>query len=476
MPSDLPAASRVRARAVGLLTRRPSWGAVIGVVVAGAGFVLGARPLRDNSFLTHLATGRLILDTGSVPSHDPYTLTAGGEPWVVQSWLVSVAYATVEALGGLTAVRVLGGLLVALVVVIGWRLLRSADSLVPRLALMALFLVVCAQSWAERPLMVGLVAFGVVMLCVEERWDPRWLAPLGWVWANSHGSHPLGVAYLLLLIAGARLDRCDDRHERRALGWLVVGVLLGVVGPLGVEVLRFPVRLLTRREVLSGVIEWRAPTYDELGQQAFVVALVLTVLALVRRPSYRRALVAAAFAAAAITSLRNVPVAMLVVLPVLADAVGEVGSLRSSIRPAIGRFAVVSLAALAVLVGVLRVQSEPLDLRAYPIEPLARWEQEGRPGLLVTEDFVGNLQTFVYGADAASFYDDRFDMFPDDLTEQYRAVAAAGPRSRSTLDALGADAVLWERRDPIVSVLLADPAWRADLIDDRWVLLRRRAG
>ena len=75
---------------------QPTLGGALGVLFVGAGAAIGLRSLADNSFLTHLATGRLILDSGSVPSHDPYTFTAAGEPWTVQSWLASLLYAVAE--------------------------------------------------------------------------------------------------------------------------------------------------------------------------------------------------------------------------------------------------------------------------------------------------------------------------------------------------------------------------------------------
>lgn len=475
MPSERSApSSSDRTAASGGLTRRPSWGAILGLVVFGAGFLLGARPLRDNSFLTHLATGRVILATGSVPGHDPYTATATGEPWVVQSWLVSVLYATAEALGGLDLVRVVAALMTGTVAIIAWRLLRPVDSLVARLALIALFFVVCAQSWAERPLMVGLICLGIVALAAEEGWDPRWLVPLGWIWANSHGSHPLGIAYLVVLIVGTHLDGADSRSERRALGWLALGIVLGVVGPLGLRVLLFPVELLSRRDVLSGVVEWRAPTFESVGQQAFLAFLALAIVLLVRKASFRHGLVLAVFGVAAVMSLRNLPVAALVLLPGMAAAVPELGALRTSSRPRIARPAMALAAVGLLLGGGVRLQMEPLALHAYPVDALARWHQEGRPGLLVTKEVVDNLQTFVYGPAASSFYDDRFDMFPDELTSQYRVIASGGSRVRTTLAELDVDAVLWERSSPIVGVLVADPDWHPVHLDERWALLCRR--
>jgi len=475
MPSERSApSSSDRTAASGGLTRRPSWGAILGLVVFGAGFLLGARPLRDNSFLTHLATGRVILATGSVPGHDPYTATATGEPWVVQSWLVSVLYATAEALGGLDLVRVVTGLMTGAVALISWRLLRPVDSLIARLALITLVFLVCAESWAERPLMVGLICLGVVALTVEEGWNPRWLLPVGWVWANTHGSHPLGIAYLVVVILGARLDRSDSDADRNALRWLASGVVLGAIGPLGFKVLRFPIDLLSRREVLAGVVEWRAPTFESIGQRAFLVLLALAIVLLVREATYRRGLVLAVFGIAAVMSLRNLPVAALVLLPGLAKAVPEVGALRVSATPRIGRPAMVVIALGLLAASGARLGSESIALHGYPVDALARWEQEGRPTLLLTRDTVGNLQTYIYGPAAASFYDDRFDMFPDRLTAQHRALISGSNRAMAVLRELDADAVLWERTTPLATSLTADPEWRPVQVHDRWVLLCRR--
>ena len=222
----------------------PTWGGVIGLFVVTAGWLIGLRPLADNSFLTHLATGRLILDTGSVPGHDPYTFTAAGEPWVVQSWLVSVLYATAESLGGLGAVRIVVGLLAALLTGLGWRLLRPADGVVPRLAAAALFVGVGASLWAERPLMVGLVCLAFVLLALEQGLDPRWLLPMGWLWVNSHGSFPLGVLLVVLSALGRRLEGESAAVEWRALAVVPSRRPARCGGSLGWEVLVFPLELL----------------------------------------------------------------------------------------------------------------------------------------------------------------------------------------------------------------------------------------
>ncbi|MGH9085232.1 MAG: hypothetical protein ACRDYW_07235 [Acidimicrobiales bacterium] len=457
--------------------RRPSLGTAIGACVVAAGWLIGLRSLTDNSFFSHLATGRVILDTGRVPSADAYTFTAHGEPWVVQSWLASWLYATVEAIAGASGLRLLVGLVMAALVALAWRLTRGAESLLGRLALVGVCIGVGAGLWGERPFMFGLLALACTMLAADGELDPRFLVPIAWCWVNVHGSFPLGVAYLVVVAAGRRLDGGSVRAERAALSWLVGGVLLGAVGPLGPKVLLFPVELLGRQDVLRNVVEWRSPTFDSLSQRLFLLQLVVAILLLVRRPTYRQGLVLAVFGAAALLSARNVAVASLAILPGMAVALPAVGTLRSTMRSAIAMPVLVAGVALALLGGMARLDRSDYDLGKYPVGAVAYVEGRGLDldrHRLAAADLVGNLLGLVHGPAGLVFYDDRFDMFPDQVTDDHLTLVQAGPGARAVLDRHEIDLVLWDRDGGLSQRLLVDPAWRSLYADDGWLLLCRR--
>lgn len=447
-------------------------------MVAGA-IAVGMRPLSDNSFLTHLATGRLILDRGSVPSTDPYTFTALGESWVVQSWFASWLYATVEALAGAPGLRLLMGMVAAALVAVAWRLTRPAVSVVVRLGLGVLFVGVGAGLWAERPLMLGLLGLAAVVLAAEGALDPRWLVPVGWLWVNVHGSFPLGLAYLVVVLIGSRLDGGGwAGAERRSLGWSALGMVLGAVGPLGPRVLVFPVELLQRQDVLSNVIEWRAPTFDSFSQRAFLVQLAVAIVLLVRRPSYRAGLVVSVFAAAALLGARNLPVASLVLLPVMASAAPEWGTLRCATRSSLARLVAVTGLAACVLLALVRLDQRDYELRGYPVDALAFLAEAGvdldHGDHLATQDVVGNLLEAVYGPRGLVFYDDRFDMFPDQVSAAHLALVRASPGVDDQLAELDVDLVVWDREAPMGQRLIVDPAWRVLFTDEQAVVACRR--
>jgi hypothetical protein len=456
---------------------RPTLGGALGVLFVTAGVAVGMRSLADNSFLTHLATGRLILDTGSVPSHDPYTFTAAGEPWVVQSWLASVLYASVERLAGLDGVRVLMGCLAGLLAGLSWSLLRPASGVVGRLAVGAMTLAVGAGLWTERPYILGLIAFAFVALAAEGRLSPVWLLPIGWAWVNVHGSFPLGIVYLVLVGVGTRLDGGSPSTELRCLRWVVPGMLAGAVGPLGPGVLLFPLHLLGRQDLLANVIEWQAPAFTSASERAFLLQVMTAVVLLARRPAYRGALVVAVFTAAALLGSRNVVVASLALLPTMAVGLRGLGSLSSDDRPGYARPLAAVGVAVAVLAIVGRLALAPLELGKYPVDAVAYLEERHVDLVdhhLAAPDFVGNFLEYVYGARGQVFYDDRFDMFPQPASEAALALARVESDVFDRLAQYDVELIAMPHSSPMALVLALEPGWRTVYTDEDWMLACRR--
>jgi hypothetical protein len=90
-------------------------------VFALFGWGVGIERLSDNSFFWHLRTGRYILDHG-IPHTDIYSYTAPGVKWVAQSWLAEVLYGGLDRAFGPFGIRVLGGIVGALIGVLAFRL------------------------------------------------------------------------------------------------------------------------------------------------------------------------------------------------------------------------------------------------------------------------------------------------------------------------------------------------------------------
>jgi hypothetical protein len=454
----------------------PSLAGVLGWGLALFGFVVGCRPFADNSLFTHLATGRLILDEG-IPRTDPYSFTAPGEPWVVQSWLVSAVYGAVERVGGLGGVRVLAGFLLGALLALTWRLTAPAGSLLPRMGLLAVAMVAAAPFWVPRPLLLGLVLLAALLVVVTEEHDPRWLVPIMWVWVNSHGSFVLGVLAVATLAVGCWVDGHRERTVWRPLAWCVGGTLLGAVNPLGPVLLAFPVHVLGRMEILARVLEWRSPDFATVYARAFLVEVAAAVLLLVRRPSYRFAVPLVVFTAVALQGQRSIAQSSLVILAVSAPALAGLGSLDGRRRSPLFAGAAVVFAAIA-LIAASAVLTEPdVDLRSYPTDGLAWLDQHGQlttAARVAHEDTAGNLLELLRGTDGRVFFDDRYDMYPLPVSRDYLEIHDGLPRWQQALDDHDVRYLLWPRPSPLAGLVTSSRQWHVVYQDPGYLVACRR--
>lgn len=449
-------------------------------------------PLNDNSFFTHLATGRIILDEGRVPSTDPYTFTAAGEPWTVQSWLASVIYAGAEQLGGDVGLRLLVLAIFLVATAVLWRLTRPAQSIVARLLIVTASLFVVTDLWSERPYMAGVIGLGIVWLAMEGAIRPWLLVPLLWVWANAHGSFPLAIVLAASLAGGAWMDRrWGDRttpHDqweneaethRRVLIALVVGTVVAAVSPLGARLLLFPFTALSRSDVFAEIVEWRSPTFTSFAERAFLAFALAVVVLLTRQRSWRLTIPTVVFVGAAIFAQRNVVLATIVLVAVGARSVPRIGTLTARTRPSAGPVLSALLTGLLALVSLAALVAPLTGLGGYPARALG-WLGPAGEGLddhstrVATQLSTGNLLEVLDGPTGAVFVDDRVDMLPTDVFEGYLRLSRGEPGWQQVLDDYGIDVVVWERSEPAGSLIATSTEWRVGYTDTSWVVACRR--
>lgn len=460
-----------------------SLGSIVYLLALAWTAAIASYPLNDNSFLTHLATGRLILDEGSVPSTDPYTFTARGEDWTVQSWLASVAYAGFERLAGDFGLRLLILTVFVVAVTLLWKLSAPAHSIITRLLIMALGLFVATDLWSERPYMVGVIGLSVVWLALQDRVRPWLLVPLLWLWTNSHGSFPLAVALCAAVVLGSVLDRRSagqamqvPRQEARTSGAVLLGIVLGAIGPLRTEVWLFPLTAMTKSRVFVEIIEWRPPSYQSVAELAFLVLVILVMVLLTRcRPSsWRLVLPAVVFTTAGLFAQRNIVMAAMVLIAVAALTIPDVGTLRGADRPALGRPVAAMLGVLVLLLCGLSLLTPVDGFGGYPARALSFLEAADVEGRLATDMPSGNLIGALDGATGTVFIDDRVDMYPEEVFEDFLILRRGQSGWESVLNRYGIEIVLWSRDQPLSAILAASPEWTSIFVDTQWVVAERR--
>jgi hypothetical protein len=449
---------------------------------AVAGLSLGIRRLHDNSFMWHVRTGHYILDHG-IPRHDPFSYTAPGAKWVAQSWLAELLYGSLQRAWGPFGIRIFGAVLGILVggalFHVTWRL--TGDR-IRAIGLAGLAFVVMVQVWSERPLMLGLASMLALVALVElpesrlGRRPMLALPVLMWLWANVHGTFALGFFYLALHLVGRALEGAPPTRgrERQLLRASVLAGVLILANPYGIDLVLFPLRLLGRGDVLNGVEEWQSPNFRDLGGYLFGAWIVVMVVIFARKHVGRRdLLVSLAFLVLGLWAVRNVGLAVVVALPVLARAVRRDPAVVDE-RRHFNRY-VIALLVLTSALGVVRATREPnWDFKRYPAKAYAELRRQHLIGArLFTTDGWGGYVIGVAWPDQKVFFDDRYDMYPLDIQHSYGVISGLFPGWDSELDKYKVEVIMWPKNSPLSQGLTQSKAWTKTYTDDKAVIFVR---
>src|SRR5690349_3362028 len=118
-----PAVTTVMPALAGVLRRFTS-AVVLRSLLFVAIFSLAAVPPLDPDLWWHLANGRLIATTASIPHVDLYSFSAAGQPWVMHEWLADLGMYGLYQLGGLPLLVATGALVVTAAALCLYHLLR----------------------------------------------------------------------------------------------------------------------------------------------------------------------------------------------------------------------------------------------------------------------------------------------------------------------------------------------------------------
>lgn len=455
--------------------------------------------LTDADYFWHFATGRRIVETGSVPVSDPFSFTWGGHPWVAHEWLGELLIYALVTIGGPAVAMATFGLLAAGAVWIPAHLAaRLGARTAPIVVSAAIGTVILIPFVTVRPQVFSWLLLGVVVailgsLRAERPWRAAWLGPLFVLWANLHGLWVVGLAAVVAYLAFTLLGRTPMAGARR---WMLVGAAAALVAvmvtPAGPAGLLYPLRYIEPGDWgLANIAEWQSPDFHDpvhLALLALIGGLVVTGVD--RRVPGWLASLGLIGVVAGLVSIRNEPIAAVWALPLL--ALGLDGRVRGSepstrVRSArqararrlmeLGLAGVTIVALLAILLPRIETTDRAILGRNLPVEgvnvlqaraPRARvFAEYGWAGFVIERFADGGGTVFVDG---------RNDMYPQEILEAYTSIRAARAGWAGLLDRYGADAILLPPGAPLVSAARESGAWCPAVQADDEVLLLRCSG
>lgn len=427
----------------------------------------------------HLAAGRYILETGSIPSTDPFSYTLEGQPWHAHEWLAEVLMAGVFDLADWRGLSLLfaiaGGITVFL---IGRELLRR---LPVRWTLCAAF-VLCGLLHPlalARPHMLAwplLAAWLLILLRAREKGRAPSLAAVAimLVWANLHASYILGIGIAGLLALEAFLAESPDRPQIVRWAAFLAGALVAAgVTPHGVQGFLYPFEVSGMR-VVSVIDEWRATNFDD-DKLFIAVAVALWGLVALRWRQLHplRIALLAGLTAMAVAHVRHqMPFAIVASLLAGPLITGGAGELRR--QEAVGDRALWLAAAAAALLVVAARAAVPFAIRdniAFPVTAIGRVPAELRSQpVLNGYSFGGPLIL----SGIRPYIDGRADMYGDEFTFDLVAMMRGDiERFRRADRRWGFGWTILPANVRLVSRLDREPGWRR-VHSDRWAVVHVR--
>lgn len=463
--------------------------------VAAAAFIVAVGlPSSDPDMWWHLATGRWMIEHGELLRVDIFSSTATGRPYAVGEWLGQLAMAAVHGAFGWAGLAVLRALLVAVAAFFLTRLALRAAHAAPgdasanarnaaALVLTALALVLSSVAWTDRPQLVSIALFPVLLdlLFAARNGSRRALyavPPLLFIWSDLHGGYALGLVVLAVFALDAVLSRRGASRFALVTAGTFVVVLLN---PGAIGVLPATAHVATAPRII--VEESPPDVLTPAGAlfAAFAVAILASFL--LRGAPLLAVLLLVPLLWLAFSAQRHMVWSAFAAVPFLADGAvalwswyGHRGGAirRGRARPDPRTRRRLSPGVAAVLVAAA-ISAIPLTAPTAPDESLypsgALSALRNSTGILINEyDWGGYL---IWNAPSRPvFIDGRLKPFTPDVLDDHLRLTLLRPRWREILEHHSVRQALLDPERPLAGAL-REEGWRVVVERDGYVLLER---
>lgn len=489
----------------GLVARllTPTVGDILFVLIIGWSFLSGEggwqRLFQDGDAGLHIRIGDLILAEGQVPTRDPFSFSLPGREWFAFEWGSEVIMAALHQAWGLKGVALMTGVVLSgtFTLLFLYSLWRGAN---PGISFLLTMLTVNTTSihFHARPHIFTLLLIAIAVWIVErdyrrEDWGLWLLAPLTVIWANLHGGFLILFVYLGLMAAGSWWEGQRTRAIRMATAAAVCSAA-SLANPYGWKLHHHIIETMQAKWLISIVDEFKSPSFRSEAMTVYMLLLFLALGLLGRLYAMgrrREILILLFLAWASLTSVRHVPIFMLVAAPIVAV---ELSALWEKFVAPLGRESVCrildevshKLGAGArtpsawVAVFVLFVAwsggiTWPRDFEKslFPVELVGRQGPQLAAARVFTTDQWGGYLVYRNHPRQKVFIDGRHNYYGERMVNEFVRIQGGHSTWKDLLDRYAFDAVMIPPGSALATLLSASPDWRATDQDKQAVLYRR---
>ena len=455
----------------------------------------------------HIRNGETIIATGLLPHADPYSFTKPGAPWISWEWGSDVLMGAVYRASGLAGVALMFGLCIAASVWMWFRLNQAAGG---NFLLAGLFFVPMLPTttlhWLARPhIFSWLFLLGTVWICERMPRRLRWrhiaLAAVGGAaWANLHASFFFGPLIALAYTAGAYMKpliwEVRARHApENGRGYFLLAMAASVgtlANPSGWKLHQHVFLYLTDSGLIDRITEFQSFDFHQAGADQVMLTIAMCfggAFAALSAHKPERFLLSILLTAAALRSVRALPVAALILLPlangsistVLArannltrrfrqglDGLLDYGNRLQDIENRFRGFALVPLAAVLIFASIRDRAGFPTT--AFPVAASSTVASLPAGARIFAPDTFGGYLIYRFNGQRKVFVDGRSDFYGKEFLERYLRLVDARYGWREEFNRWSFTHALLPPASPLIAALEAN-GWRELYRDKIAVLL-----
>jgi hypothetical protein len=476
----------------------PRIGDILFLAVFITALLMGQRMLNiDGDLGRHITIGNYILQSGRIPTRDIFSHTMVNEPLVPHEWISQTMFALFHSWMGLDGVVILCAIILALSFFLLFRhTLRKSN--LPYISLMLCLFAVAASSihWLTRPHLFTLL-FTVFWIIGVERinqgnFKKWWLMPVMMlVWANTHGAYIIGFVIYALYGFGNLIDgktstvQQNEGNRYYWRRWTAIGVSILVVtllNPAGWKLWSTSVGYIQNKYLVGHTAEYLPPNFHDISTWPFLGFVLVSILIFgikkVKIPTAHIILLAC-WTAMGLFSARNIPIYVLLAVPILAEAISQELSTVSrieqyikfeyrlcSLESRLVGYIIPGISLMAILFSFQtsyllnhRLEKYNFDENVFPVAALDWISTHHVDGPMFNYFTWGGYLLYRMWPENLVFIDGQTDFYGENLTRQYEQVITGLENWDKVLDEYSVDWVLIPNDTALTRVLLSDSNW-----------------
>ncbi|MEW6126646.1 MAG: hypothetical protein AB1757_06365 [Acidobacteriota bacterium] len=233
------------------------WYLAAGITFWSFGYTM----MRGSDLWWHIATGRLIYESRSLPLVDSWSFTRQGQPWLQHEWLADFIYQIWGNLFGVSSLVYWKWLMVISTFGLLLYTIRRwvKDPLSSYLAV--LFGIATATPFLDiRPHLYSLLGFALLLFFGLPKNFPRFLPLLFLVWVNLHGGFFFGLL-VLVIILGVEIYKTGLVNNRKPILIFASCVIACFLNPNGLRAFTYPLKYAFDKNspFAIAIDEWQSP-------------------------------------------------------------------------------------------------------------------------------------------------------------------------------------------------------------------------